>query len=46
MYKGKYPLNNETYTLVALIGSRALKCDILFLTERNIHFENIIIIEY
>ena len=28
--------------LFALIGLRALKRDILFLTERNIHFENII----
>ena len=35
MYKEKNPLNNETYTLtlVALIGSRVLKRDILFLGE-------------
>ena len=41
--KGKNPLNNETYTLVAFIGSRVLKRDSL--SERNIHFENIIFIE-
>ena len=33
MYKEKNPPNNETYTLVALIGSRVLKRDILFLRE-------------